>query len=62
MVRGSGRFNQPCRFLFAQDHWKSFRAFRVDQIDVAIRSAKHFDEKESQCGDLSDDCSEFAIV
>jgi hypothetical protein len=64
MVRGRCRFDQPGHFLFAQDHWQPFRAFRVDQIDVAIWSAKHFAEKEPQCGDPSDDRvnSEFALV
>jgi hypothetical protein len=36
MARGSRRFDQLRHFLFAQDHWESFRAFRVDQIDVPI--------------------------
>ena len=42
---------EPRHFLLAQNDWQPFGTFGIDQINLTVRSAKHLDEKEPECGD-----------
>ena len=49
MVGGDRRIDKPRHFPLTQNLRQSFGTFRIVQIDLAIRPAKHFEEKEEQC-------------
>src|SRR5262249_22394204 len=50
MVGSTRGFDQAHHFLLAQNHWESLGAFWINQIDLAVGSPKHSNEKESEGG------------
>src|SRR5262245_42759175 len=64
MVGGTCGFDESSDFLLAQNHRQPLRPFRIDKIDLAVGSSKHFAEKEAERSDPPDDRfnGEMAIV